>query len=66
MLSMNKTYSIKKEEDNQAANGPAPDNYSEYPVINFVPSGNCPEIDLGAPRWNPELAEKRRDNNLTK
>ena len=56
----------KKESDTEAANGPAPDGYTMFPVINFVPSGNCPEVDLGAPKYNGDLAETRRTRNLTK
>ncbi len=53
--------------DNQAANGPeyppAPDQL--YPEINFVPSGNPPDIDLGAPKYDKEVAERRRTSFLT-
>jgi len=46
--------------DNQAANGPC-DNYE----IHFVPSGNTPEIELGAPPYDSGLAERRRINYMT-
>ena len=55
-----------KDCDTEAANGPAPEGYSSFPAINFVPSGCCPEIDLGAPKYNGDLAETRRTRNLTK
>ena len=47
-----------------AANGPEPDT-QVYPEINFVPSGNTPDIDLGAPKYDKELAERRRTQFLT-
>ena len=53
-----------EELDSMAAKGPASD--IVYPAIHFVPSGNCPEIDLGAPVYDGDKAETRRSRNLTK
>ena len=50
-------------EDNQAANGPLV--VPEPPEIMFEPSGNAPEIDLGAPDYDKDLAERRRKQFLT-
>ena len=44
--------------DNQAANGPL--TVPDPPEIIFEPSGNAPEIDLGAPDHDKSLAERRR------
>ena len=49
--------------DNQAANGPLV--VPEPTEINFVPSGNAPHIDLGAPDYDKDLAERRRKLFLT-
>ena len=49
--------------DNEAANGPLV--IPEPADINFVPSGNAPEIDLGAPDYDKSLAERRRKQFLT-
>ena len=49
--------------DNQAANGPLV--MAEPPEIVFEPSGNAPEIDLGAPIYDKSLAERRRNEHLT-
>lgn len=35
------------------------------PEIDFVASGNAPYIDLGAPLYDPEIAEKRRILSMT-
>lgn len=51
--------------EESAANGPAPPEYAP-PEIDFTPSGNTPEIDLGAPVYDPDLAERRRNKFLTK
>lgn len=50
--------------DNQAANGPAQP-ADDYPEIDFVPSGNTPDIDLGAPDYDKSLADRRRNQFLT-
>lgn len=36
------------------------------PEIDFTPSGNTPDIDLNAPVYDPDLAERRRKRFLTK
>ena len=51
----------KQMDDNEAANGPI----DAPPEICFVPSGNTPTIDLGAPPYNKSLAERRRNQFLT-
>ena len=33
--------------------------------MDFVPSGNAPDIDLGAPDYDKSLADERRNNFLT-
>jgi hypothetical protein len=43
----------------ESANGPAPPEYVPH-EIDFIPSGNTPDIDLGAPKYDPDLAERRR------
>ena len=48
--------------DNKAAFGPTPEEEPvPFPEIDFTPSGNTPEIDLGAPSYSLELAERRRN-----
>ena len=47
------------EPSSKEENGPAPPEYLP-PEIDFIPSGNTPEIDLGAPSYDPNLAERRR------
>jgi hypothetical protein len=44
-------------DENQAAGGPGPVENQLFPEINFLPSGNTPEIDLGAPPYDKNLAE---------
>tara|TARA_B110000503_G_C7031940_1_gene364409 strand:+ start:262 stop:480 length:219 start_codon:yes stop_codon:yes gene_type:complete len=44
----------------ESANGPAPPEYTYTYEIDFIPSGNTPDIDLGAPTYDPNLAERRR------
>lgn len=44
-------------DENSAAGGPGPVENQPFPEINFVPSGNTPEIDLGAPPYDKNLAE---------
>ena len=34
--------------------------FQPYPEINFIPSGSCPEIDLGALPFDAIQAERRR------
>jgi hypothetical protein len=51
--------------DYQAANGPAHTDEYTYPEIEFTPSGCTPDIDLGAPEYDKNLAEQRRNNHLT-
>ena len=47
-------------QDNKAAGGP--ELVDEYPLpeINFIPSGSTPDIDLGAPPYDINVAERRR------
>ena len=56
---------VKSETDLTHANGPAPPEYV-IPELAFKPSGNAPEIDLGAPKYDPDLADRRRAKFLTK
>ena len=49
--------------DKEAANGP--EIQQPFPEISFLPSGNTPEIDLGAPPYNIGLAERRRKEFMT-
>ena len=44
-------------DENSAAGGPGPAENQPFPEINFLPSGNTPEIDLGAPPYDKILAE---------
>jgi ankyrin repeat protein len=32
----------------------------QLPEINFIPSGSTPDIDLGAPPYDLNVAERRR------
>ena len=50
-------------ESNMAAFGPQEE--IQLPEINFTPSGNTPDIDLGAPPYDLNVAERRRQNFLT-
>jgi hypothetical protein len=52
-------------DEKSAAGGPGPVESLPFPEINFIPSGNTPEIDLGAPPYDKTLAEKRRTEFLT-
>ena len=45
-------------ESNMAAFGPQEE--IQLPEINFTPSGNTPDIDLGAPPYDLNVAERRR------
>mgnify|MGYP001125662241 CR=1 FL=1 len=47
---MSSFYPKKESDESNCASGPAPAEY--FAPINFKPSGNCPEIDLGAPKYN--------------
>lgn len=52
-------------QDNKAAGGPELVEEYQLPEINFIPSGTTPDIDLGAPPYDLNVAERRRQNFLT-
>ena len=55
MIHFNK-HSKQEINDKEAANGPVDTPFEIF----FVPSGNTPHIDLGAPPYDTSLAERRR------
>lgn len=59
----NQKEEIESEPDNEAANGPL--TMYDTPDIAFEPSGNAPYIELGAPIYDKELADRRRTEFLT-
>ena len=62
---LKKIVSKQQDKDSKAAFGPQPDEPITYPEIVFVPSGNPPVVDLGAPPYSLELANRRRNQFLT-
>ena len=56
-LTLNKIKGIV--ESDEAANGPQPE--LSHPEIAFVASGNTPDIELGAPPYDLNRAERRRN-----
>jgi hypothetical protein len=62
MSSLNMGLSSKvPKDDGSAALGP----YDAHPEIVFVPSGNTPDIDLGAPLYDESVASRRRNAFMT-
>ena len=58
--SQNNSISAQLSQDNKAAGGPELVEEYQLPEINFVPSGCTPDIDLGAPPYDLNVAERRR------